>query len=561
MSLSKRPAPDTRRHCHAADDDATPIQLFVNVRGTGLPEHGKTLIVRATPTQSIAATHHQLLTRLRIIGSKQLRLMTASGAPLADEATTADLGSPFLTLCVKGACSVWDGYGALPCRAKRCPYYGTSLNNGFCSTCGPESNVGTTRRARAAALLSGGLGDCLSHVVQHLGPRGWLSLLLINHAWREDMHTSGPHHVHMRWPHTQLSALQYRLLMRTGLFQPHEASVASGSPSLFLPGASHGARLDALTLLSCQPAANLLPLAACVRLHTLRLVRCTALGSLAGLSGCLCLRELTLRGCRQLTDLSEVARCRRLATLTIEDADQTTDLASLSAKQDDAVGPGDGDDGGGDGDGGAGAGGAGAGDGDGDGDDDDDEEGDADGDGDGAGVGIGVGIGAAVGGGGAGGGSSSSSGSSGGGSGGGGGGALATLTLSWCRGLDVSTLTRCASLRVLRVHHCCCLTGMQALAYAPALTTLEWGGACDATVKDGLLLLLRMVQDHVSSSQLKLVPGGEVLEEEDWSDDDEDDEAAPLPPPLPQPQPQPQLQPQPQPQPQPQLQPQQPQNA
>ena len=106
--------------------------------------------------------------------------------------------------------------------------------------------------------------------------------------------------------------------------------------------------------------------------------------------------------------------------------------------------------------------------------------------------------------------------------------ALATLTLAWCRGLDVAPLTRCAALTTLRVQHCCCLTGVQALAHAPRLAALEWGAILgpgnDAIVKDGLLLLWRMVQDHVSSSPLKLVPGGDVLEQEEQHDDEDEDD-------------------------------------
>ena len=96
----------------------------------------------------------------------------------------------------------------------------------------------------------------------------------------------------------------------------------------------------------------------------------------------------------------------------------------------------------------------------------------------------------------------------------GGGGGLETLTLIWCCGLDLAPLTRCAVLRTLCLQHCRCFSGIQALAYAP-LRLLRWGGLCDEPTKDGLLLLSRLIKDHISDSQLKLEPGGEVLEEDD----------------------------------------------
>ena len=281
------------------------VQLFVRIRGTGLPEHGKSIVLAAAPSQTIATTYQQLLKRLHITGSKELQLTTASGARLADQATAASLRSPFLTLCAFGSCMLCGGFhlrgypcGGFSCRNKRCAYFGTQRNNGFCSQCRHDTEC-TTVSSTSAELISGGVGDCLRHVVPHLDPRGWRSLLLLNRSWRRDMHASGPHHVRLCGPHQQhvlrqtgwttvtaddlrLSALQYQLLLRTGLFLPSEAKVHGARPSLFLAGYAHSERLEVLTLLNCAPAADVRPLAACLRLHTLRLVRCSGLASLVG---------------------------------------------------------------------------------------------------------------------------------------------------------------------------------------------------------------------------------------------------------------------------------------
>ena len=104
------------------------------------------------------------------------------------------------------------------------------------------------------------------------------------------------------------------------------------------------------------------------------------------------------------------------------------------------------------------------------------------------------------------------------------------LKLRFCRGLDVSLLTRCPPLTTLEVMDCCCLTGFVPLINCPRLTRLIWGKSSliewhDSVCTDGLRLLAHQVKQTLSSLVISPEVPEDLHAEYDLDPPDDESEA------------------------------------
>ena len=339
---------------------------------------------------------------------------------------------------------------------------------------------------RAAALWSGGLpGELVRVVIQFLAEPpsteeqkkegraalvgvnparltilSCLSLLQLNHQWAADVAASGPHVLSLPLREGWLSVQQSRGLLRA-------ACDAFRFTNICLRGARRG-QLDAV-LVKTAPALTGLSLEGCKLPHldvlqgcaptltSLRVVRCPDLVRLSGMRLCTHLTSIEITSCGHLHDLSEVSYCEKLENLTLSGFGHQCDLGTLGGPMAGMAS----------------------------------EQPD-----------LTAAERAAI---------------------------HNTfrkqnrpplkLWLRWCRGLDLSLLTRCLSLEVLEVTDCCCLTGFVLLINCPRLKELRWGKSAliehhDSVCADGLRLLAHQIKQTLAPIRI----------EPEVSDDDRDDD-------------------------------------